>query len=180
MKINHRSELWKLLEFCSGDVAEVGVAEGRFSEEMLRWKCVNRIYMVDRWQCVPTQKGDASMPQKWHDKNYKEAATRIGKVGKPAHLLRGESVSIAQKYIADNTLILVYIDGDHSYTGVMTDLVTWVPKVIPRCYVALHDYLNKDYGVKQAVDEFCRSHGYVVNVIPEDKPEDAGAWFQIC
>lgn len=80
--------------------------------------------------------------------------------------------------VPDQSLCLLYIDADHSYEGVLADLRAWVPKVMAGGFVALHDYEARQYGVKGAVQTFCVEKGFQIHLIPEDKPEDAGAWFQ--
>jgi len=35
---------------------------------------------------------------------------------------------------------LLFIDGDHHYTGVRADLKNWAPKVVPGGLVICHDY----------------------------------------
>jgi hypothetical protein len=44
--------------------------------------------------------------------------------------------------------------------------------------MAFHDYLNYNYGVNQAVKDFCAGN-FEIHVIEEDKPEDAGALIQL-
>lgn len=49
----------------------------------------------------------------------------------------------------------VFVDGDHSYQGVLDDL-RYLPKIIaPETYILLHDAFNAEVarGIQQAVDE---------------------------
>lgn len=179
MNIQYRRDLWNLLTgLLTGNVAEIGVAEGNFSEEILGWPIkFPKLYLVDRWQCVPSQKGDASNPQSWHDNNLARVQMRLAKYEDHIVFLRGESTEMARK-VPDSSLVLVYIDADHSFDGVMNDIIAWKPKLVPGAYMAFHDYENPNYGVKRAVNVFCRNYGLQVRSIPEDKPEDAGAYFR--
>jgi hypothetical protein len=175
--IQYRRDLWKLVKDVPGGIAEVGVAEGNFSREMLDWPIVfSTLYCVDRWECVPTQKGDASCPQSWHDSNFAQAKQKLKSVRTAVTFLRGDSVQVAMR-IPARSLRLVYIDADHSYEGVMSDIRAWYPKLVRGGVMAFHDYLNPSYGVHQAVLDFAREKFLEVNTLPEDKPEDAGAWF---
>lgn len=182
MKIRYRRDLWKLIEekgLVGLDAVEIGVAEGYFSADMLSWP-VNfpRVYMVDRWRSVPSQKGDASNPQEWHDKNLQAATERVRPYGERAIPLRGDSKEMA-KLVPNLSLALVYIDGDHSFDGVVTDIEAWLPKLVRGGVMAFHDYLNPSYGVHSAVNTFAEGLGLAVVTLPEDKPEDAGAYL-IC
>ena len=157
-----------------GDGVEVGVAEGNFSADLLR-EGIPRLYMVDIWNQMKKAKGDASNPQRWHDDNYHKAKLQTKPFGDRAIFLQGFSADMAG-LVPDNSLSLVYLDGDHSYNGVWTDLVAWFPKLKVGGVLAGHDFLAPEYGVKQAVEDFCRSR-FEVHVIPEDKNEDAGFYF---
>jgi len=176
MDIRYRRELGKLITVF-GNAAEIGVAEGYFSADILSWDVhFPKLYMVDRWRCVPTVKGDSSNPQGWHDKNLAEARARVSQFGDRAVFLQGDSTAMA-KMVPNRSLALLYIDGDHSFEGVYSDLLDWVPKVRTGGIVALHDYEAPQYGVKEAVTRFCAVNQLQVHLLPEDKPEDAGACF---
>lgn len=70
----------------------------------------------------------------------------------------------------DNTYDIIYIDGDHSYNGVKQDLMNAFRKIKKGGYIMGHDYemnmkkaKNKyDFGVKQAVDEFCITYNQTI------------------
>lgn len=55
----------------------------------------------------------------------------------------------------------VFIDGDHSYKGVMKDLEAWWPVITTKGIFAGHDLISKNpyNGVKKAVDEFTKKLG---------------------
>jgi hypothetical protein len=168
-----------LIKYLAGGAAEIGVAEGNFSKEMLEWPInLSMLYMVDRWACVPTQKGDAANPEGWHEQNYRKAVFVAAPHQKRAVILRGDSVEMADR-VPNKTLRLVYIDADHSYDAVLRDSEAWLPKLVPGGVMAYHDYLNPGYGVHQAVLDFALPRHWDVHTIPEDKTEDAGAWFQV-
>jgi len=177
MQIQHRSDLNKLLEHYGmfGVSAEVGVAEGRYSLEILNWG-VPKLYMIDAWQ---TQNlfGDAGFAQDWHDTNYNEAKDRVKDFGDKAVMLRGLSVEMA-KEIKNSSLSFVYLDACHTYEAVLEDLNAYLPKLKKGGIMAGHDFLNPDYGVERAVREFCAEKNYELNTIPEHSPENASFWFQ--
>lgn len=152
---------------------EVGVAEGRFTEEMLKWK-LDELYLIDAWQHLE-QFGDGRMPQSWHDNNLKEVKERIEKRQGQVHILKGLSSEMV-KFIPDNSIGLIYLDGDHSYKGALADLRAFLPKLVDGGIMAGHDYLSPDYGVEQAVKEFTDGR-FEVNTIPEGDIYNAGFWF---
>ena len=65
-------------------------------------------------------------------------------------ILRGKN----ELNINDKTIDVIYIDGDHLYEGVLSDLKELTPKVKKGGYVCGHDYGSPNTGVKEAVNEF--------------------------
>lgn len=62
----------------------------------------------------------------------------------------------------------IYIDGDHTYPGVVRDLAAAHGVLKPGGYIMCNDYTNWDptsahpYGVAKAVNEFCLAKNYEV------------------
>jgi hypothetical protein len=72
-------------------------------------------------------------------------------------LIKGFSndLKIINKF-EDNSLDLIYIDGDHSFEGCYEDLKNWYPKLKVGGFI-----LNDDYNwesVKKAVSKFCSEY----------------------
>ena len=78
---------------------------------------------------------------------------------------KGYSVPISAEF-ENESLDLVFIDGDHSYEGCKADIEAWLPKLRSGGVLAGHDYGHKRFpGVKQAVDEMgqvCEIYGDMV------------------
>lgn len=163
MSLATAHDLWHLLPEDS-IAAELGVAEGRFSETLLAWPCIKRLYMVDRWKQMPREDnelvGDSYFPQSWHDANYARAFEVARTEPDRATILRGDTVAMAALVDAAS-LNFVYVDADHSTAGVRRDVEAWMPKLVPGGVMAFDDYDNRiDYGVAEVVE----SLGLIVNV----------------
>lgn len=156
-------------------VAEIGVAEGLFSRDMAA-KGLDRLYCVDFYGQIPDVSGDGNSAPEWHNHNMQEARDRLNPWKGKVTWLRGLSPQMAE-YVPEESLGMLYLDGDHSYGGVMADLAAWYAKVVPGGIIAGHDYLNESYGVKKAIDVFCEYRKHEVHLIAEFKEEDAGFWF---
>lgn len=152
---------------------EVGVAEGLFSRDMLTWG-LPKLYMVDVWEQT-TIPGDAGSPRAWHKANYDNTMRLVSPFGEKAVVLKGMSVNMA-KYVPDNSLGLVYLDACHTYECVREDLTVWFPKLVKGGVMAGHDYMMPQYGVRQAVMEFCKGR-YQIHITTEDQLKDAGFYF---
>ena len=70
----------------------------------------------------------------------------------------------------NNKYDIIYIDGDHSYNGVKNDLKNAFEKIKHNGYIMGHNYemnmikakTSYNFGVKDAVDEFCLSHNQTI------------------
>lgn len=173
MVIKHRSQLNKIIDL-SLPAAEIGVAEGLFSRDMLAWG-LPKLYMVDNWGRIPGAFGDGDSPDEWHFANYANAKKIVKPFGNKAVFLQGLSAEMANE-VRDNSLGLVYIDACHTYECVTADLKAWLPKLVKGGIMAGHDYLMPEYGVYQAVKDFTRNK-YQVHLIPENEKKDAGFYF---
>ena len=177
MEIKSRTQLVELLNHFELPLTavEVGIAEGYNSADLLK-AGITKLYMVDLWKSI-AQLGDASFPQTWHDKNYRDAIERVKPYGDKAIILRGYTTDMA-KEIPDGSLGLVYLDAGHNYENVKEDLKNYYPKLVSGGILSGHDYLNKSYGVFDAVNEFCKEHNLELNTIEETHPDNASFWFQ--
>jgi len=68
----------------------------------------------------------------------------------------------AIEYVPDN-LDYIYIDGDHTYDGVKSDIELYYPKVKSGGLFGGHDYTLKSMGLVQAVKEFGEKYNYKIS-----------------
>lgn len=179
MEITTRSDLAKLLDHhgLPRIVCEVGVAEGIFATEMFDWG-LEKLYLVDIWENVPFIDGCASFDQEWHDGNYKQVQELFGDKENVV-ILKGFSYKMA-KLIPDESLSLVYVDGDHTRSGCRADIETYWPKLRQGGIMAFHDYGAKEvYGVFDAVETFAQLKRLQLTLLPEDgDPSHLGAYLR--
>jgi len=176
MEVRYRIQLPALLKELRLPLigVEIGVAEGYSSADFLT-AGLEKLYSVDAWKTL-NQSGDGGFDQEWHDKNYFDAVNRLNPFKEKSVILRGYSSDMVDM-VKDDSIGLLYLDGDHSYEGVKRDLNEWFGKVVKGGVIAGHDYMMMHYGVHRAAHEFADKLGVVVNMIPENKTEDAGFYF---
>jgi hypothetical protein len=174
--IKFRSELNQLLDLfdLTGYTAEIGVAEGRFSEIMMSWDRCEAHYMIDAWQQL-NQRGDGGFPDDWHMGNYSEAMARTAKYSDRRIVWRGKSFEQIP-FIPDDQLVLAYVDADHSYEGCKRDLDLIWPKIQSGGILSGHDFLAPEYGVGMAVIDFAEQRGLTINLIEDEEPAMASFW----
>jgi hypothetical protein len=156
MDMKSRAELYTILP-PNPVVAEIGCAEMLFSRDILdNWK-VSKLYLVDNWGKIEGQSGDGNSENEWHNKNFNDGLKRIEPFKDRAVILRGISWEQAVN-VLDESLDCVYIDCCHTYECVKKDLAAWMPKVKKGGIVAGHDIANRNYGVKEAVEEVTKDY----------------------
>lgn len=135
--------------------AEIGVAEGKFSEYMCKSIKDLNLLSIDTW-CVGDDARSKQIGQNKANQRYEEAKQRLH--GYNCKLIKVKSMEAA-RLIPDKSLDFVYIDGCHEFDYIMEDLITWSRKVRSGGIVAGHDYYYfKNAGIIDAVMIYINMH----------------------
>ncbi len=128
-------------------------------------KCFCGVFCVDNWQSGPEPIEHG--PEIVHYPN----ALAIFCRNMGSQLFRrvfpcvGDSLFWASVW--NQPLGLVYLDGDHDYEAVRSDIIAWMPHVAPKGVICGHDY-GSFPGVTRAVDE----------ILPNRKLAGRFLWYQ--
>jgi hypothetical protein len=136
--------------------AEIGVLKGRTSVKILKalGSEIHEYWGIDPWTHRGNEYGlqGPYVPTKWED-IYIEAS-RLQLYFPQLRLVRTMS-KYAVNLFGDGYFDMVYIDGDHHYETVISDIELWLPKVREGGVLAGHDYGGRIHtGVKPAVDMY--------------------------
>ncbi len=148
-----------------GAIAEIGVAKGGFSVEILKASSPSKLHLIDPWkfQDVESYLTDGNnvsddVAQKRFEmvtsmfQNHVDAGRVI--------IHRAMSGDIVESF-DDGYFDYVYVDGNHTYEAVLEDLTGFAPKVRAGGAILGHDFADhssakkKGFGVVPAVQEFC-------------------------
>jgi len=145
---------------------EIGIFKGEFFDYIINTCKISSIDGVDLFEGVCSSGNvDGNNSVEYNlDTSYNELSEKY-KNTSHVRLIKSDS----SKYLStveDKYYDIIYIDGDHSYEGVKKDLVNSFNKVKSGGYLMGHDYeMNVEkgrtlynFGVKKAVDEFCREY----------------------
>ena len=159
-------------------VAEIGVFKGRFSTKILRTTSPAYLALVDLWDAdveggyIPhVENRDSAGMDRIMAKVKRKMRLRF-----PRHRIeffRQFSHEAAANF-PDREFDWIYVDADHSYDGVMKDLVAWDAKVADDGIILGHDFTNqasalaKDFGVVEAATEFAAERGYTLFAMTND------------
>lgn len=162
-----RADLAHVLGLSSNsNIMEIGVFNGEFSNIMKETFKPNMLYLVDPFEGqITSGDQDGNNVQTFEGETlYKNVCSKFEN-DKNVCVLRAYSHDL--KMMRDNSLDLVYLDGDHSYNGCKSDLALFYNKIKHNGWICGHDFMMNyhktnnvyDFGVKQAVIEFCVEHG---------------------
>ena len=136
-----RLDLYRtLLKGIRGTGVEIGTCWGGFAEFLAKETSLDKICCVDPYKVYPKEVyNDAlnTMTQSQCDEKYKQVEARLSKLGK-VRMLRMESEEASLGF-QDNSLMFVYIDGNHHFSEVLKDLCFWWVKVSPTGVLAGDD-----------------------------------------
>jgi hypothetical protein len=152
-------------------VAEIGVEAGDFSQAMLTHLAPRRFDAFDLFRLHELERFKGRSSVEWfgglsHRTHYERRfAAEIA--ADKLHLYEGDSSREMEKQ-PDSAYDVIYIDGDHSYEGVMWDVEVSARKLKSNGILVFNDYILFDhvlgipYGVVQVVNEFCVNRGWQV------------------
>ena len=162
----------KLLRFLprGGTVAEIGVAEGDFSREILDAAAPDVLHLIDPWE--HQARSDYA-----HDPNNVAAETQDARYEAVAARFREETarggVRIHRAYSQDaadefepEQFDWIYVDAMHTADAVYQDLVAYHDTVKGTGFIVGHDYTNHvqarswNFGVVEGVNRFVAAFGY--------------------
>jgi hypothetical protein len=161
-----RNDMIETLVPKHGTYAEIGVFEGTFSKQIEKILQPSILFMIDLFTgiCGSGDHDGNNFINRDLDKEYLKLI-EYSHTHPCIRLLKGKSTDILST-LPDNSLDMVYIDGDHSYEGCKKDLQAGFQKIKHGGWIMGHDYemnmvkarTSYVFGVKQAVDEFCNNY----------------------
>ncbi len=137
--------------------AEVGVAFGDFSKEIIKRCTLDKFYLIDAWEGQRYSEGLKAVKDSFQNE------INDGLV----EIRSGFSIFILLNF--DNASIdIAYIDTSHTYETTWEELLICRSKVKQDGFICGHDYTRynsysrTDYGVYDAVNRFCVEYDYEI------------------
>lgn len=123
-----------------------------------------RIFCVDTWLGSPEHQDFDFIKR---DEMYEKflANVRGARADLVIRPVRAPSLEAAARF-RDESIDVLFIDGDHSYEACLDDMLHWLPKVRPGGLVVGHDcYAYEDNGVYRATLRFTELTGIPVHIV---------------
>lgn len=156
----HRNDLAQLfaeLGFKRG--AEIGVAEGNYSEVLLKVNPECELLLVDPWHHYSDNPQGKSKEK--HEFAYRETVRKTSAYNNVK--LKALTSMEAVTTVKNDSLDFVYIDGHHSFDYVMEDIIEWSKRVRSGGIVSGDDFYALDEkrwgaGPVEAVQAYTKAH----------------------
>jgi hypothetical protein len=163
---------------CHG--VEIGVLNGGFSKQILRIINPKTLVLIDPYEVNGVKYNSGLTTAYSTEQEYLQVLKTFQSEIESGQVIVDRRFSYdAVKGCSDGVFDFVYLDGDHTYEGVKRDLHDWLSKLTKEGIMSGHDYIDlADFGIIQAVDEFCKEHGFEMIILNEN----GGDWAcgQIC
>ena len=154
-----------------GAIAELGVYQGEFAEELNRMFPERTIYLFDTFTGFDARDIGAADGKKAKAGDFSDTSEQavLGRMPYPerVRIKKGyfpESLSLLSEEEEQECYALVSLDTD-LYQPTLAGLNYFYPRLVPGGYMILDDYHSPQFpGVGEAVREFCEREG--VSVVP--------------
>ena len=146
------------------NVAEVGIGYGAHAKSILQSTNIDKLTLIDPTKFYPNDgfandimAQEPDIPGNNFNELYELINEELGEWKDKVCWHRKESLTITNEEVPDNSLDCIFVDGDHSYTAVIKDLLFWWKKVRVGGQMLGDDYWMPD--VARAVQEFALIKG---------------------
>ncbi|MEQ9187034.1 MAG: class I SAM-dependent methyltransferase [Cryomorphaceae bacterium] len=117
------------LQIAPKTVAEIGVYKGDMAEPLLRaCPSIEKYIMIDPWRNLSDWNKPANREDDTFEQIYAQTMERTAFASEKRVVLRGKTTEVIVG-IEDQSLDMVYIDGDHTLKGITIDLLRVLPKM---------------------------------------------------
>jgi predicted O-methyltransferase YrrM len=140
-------------------VCEIGVYEGDYSSIILSALPSCEMYLIDLWDPLDNDFFYSEFEEDQLKQVYTKVKDRFNE-NSNVKIIKGDSKKLFEDF-EDEYFDWIYIDGDHSYEGVCSDLKNWFPKVKRGGVISGHDFdpdlswdVASKFGVNRAINDF--------------------------
>ena len=142
--------------------AELGVLDGWHALDIMEALSIKKLYLIDPYKAYEKYSESVGNPRKTQralEERMRIAKKVLKKYGNKVKFIR-EFSEKASKFIEDESLDFIYIDGNHQYEFVKKDVELYYPKIKKGGIIGGDDYSSspeterEGFGVFKAVNGF--------------------------
>lgn len=165
-------------------IAEIGVLRGRYSKKIMK-TAPKQLVLIDCWKRIEgdnvyVKHDGCNVEDAVHEKKYQHVC-KMFEGNEAVNIIRKLSGEAAE-HLVDGYLDAVYIDGDHSYEGCLSDLRVYSKKINETGFMWGHDYTNsyKWIQVQKAIQDFLtESPEWSLLCITSEVPKKSPSWILV-
>jgi hypothetical protein len=150
-------------------ICEIGVFKGDFSKFIKNEISPSELHLIDLFDgttCSGDKDGNNVVWTNLSDE-YVNLTNHFSN-DSSVIMHKGKSLDVLNQFENDY-FDLIYIDGDHTYEGVKSDLSVSFLKTKNGGLICGHDYTSDRFpGVVQAVNEFCQNNDLKIDYLTND------------
>jgi hypothetical protein len=175
--LHSREELLSYLP-TSGVVAEIGVADGNFSQAILDRNRPRKLHLIDAWQHIEDSeynRDPCNLADDLQQERYERVLKRFSRSLKLEIVKVHRAFSTdAAKDFTEGYFDWVYVDAMHMKEAVIADLQAYSRLVKNDGFLCGHDFADNSFaaahgfGVVEGVLEFVRELGFHLIVVTND------------
>ena len=172
-ELDHKTQRWNVViallnEYGCESLVELGTANGETAKAVLEAMPSNfKLWCVDPYLDYPTFVDVYSAAK--IDGMFNQAKREVFDVYPNVTHIRAKSEEAAASF-EPGSVDMVFIDGNHAYEYVKSDIELWLPKIRSGGIICGHDFSRNagpiHIGVAQAVDEFVSQNGHTLYMLP--------------
>lgn len=127
-------------EYGLRSIVEIGVYRGEFTEYILKHcPSIQKYYLIDPWRHLNGWNKPANTTDNEFNNFFKETIERTSFASSKLIILRGMTIDVIHN-IPDDSVDLIYVDGDHTLKGITIDLLNAWNKAKSLGFVAGDDF----------------------------------------
>jgi hypothetical protein len=150
MGLSVKSDQVSSLQRAKGVCVEIGTWHGGFADALLQNPDVTKLYCVDPYKHFKNGEFVAScndLTQEQYDDLFHRVSSGLySRFGQHRVVFLRELSIEAAKQFEDESIDYIYIDGNHEYSYVLSDLQTWWPKVKKGGCICGDDVISRNLG----------------------------------
>jgi hypothetical protein len=156
-------------EYNYKNCVEVGIGYGFHARQILENTNVEKLILVDPSKWYPNDQFAIDVE---NNGGFEKLVSKIKLMLSPWEnrytWIRKSSTEVLEDEVPDQSIDVVFIDGDHSYEAVTADLEFWWKKVKKGGQLLGDDYSSCHPGTAKAVDEFAIKNNLKIDFLKKE------------
>lgn len=154
-------------------LVEIGSFMGESMEIFASSGFFDKIYCIDPWKNGYDSDDTSSSIVESAESKFDEKKTKFNFVEK----IKSTSIEVSNRF-EDESVDMIYIDGNHQPDMVKLDILSWLPKIKKEGFICGHDWFYKNGLIQKTIIETIGYPDFICNHVSFGGEGD-GSWLKI-